>query len=131
MLYIKRAFPIVGDLKEPLLILESLIVFFFLELAIIFWLRVRKQKHELKSLQEKAYIWLLIGYSLMWFFIIIADHFIENPSIRLIYLNIGFISLIFCTSLFMYIIEKNKIFIRKFLFTKLSLLLLSIYFVPF
>ena len=89
---ILNIFPIDGPLKEPLLIIESFIVIFFLELGIIFWIRATSEEvNELKGLQEKAYGWLLLGYSIMWVFIIIGDHFVDPIYFRTLILNIGFL----------------------------------------
>ena len=124
-----ESFPIEGPLKEPLLIMEWLIVFLFFEVALIFWIRVKIKKKELKSLQEKAYIWIFLGYSLMWVFIIIADFYLESGAnyIRNVILNIGFFIQVLCALIFLFIMEKYKIFIKKFLFTKIFLILLVIY----
>jgi len=121
-------FPIKGPLKEPLLIIEWIIVFSFFELALIFLLRTRYKLKELKNLQEKAYIFIYFGYSFMWIFIIIADFYLSNDIyLRNLILNIGFLIQAFCALVFVYMIEKYKIFIRKFLFTKIFLLLAIIY----
>ena len=37
-------FPIQGPLREPLLIMEWLIILLFSEIAILFYIRVKKQK---------------------------------------------------------------------------------------
>ena len=123
-----KIFPITGPSREPLLILEWLIVFLFLELAIIFWMRMKSEKvHRLKILQEKAYSWLLLGYSIMWVFIIIGDYYLVNPYLRTLFLNLGYVLLIICTLIFIYIMEKYKIFLRKFLFTNIFLIIIVIY----
>jgi len=121
-------FPITGPLKEPLLIIESFIFIFFLELGIIFWIRSKSDEiNELKSLQEKAYSWLLIGYSMMWFFIIIGDHFVDPIYLRTLILNIGFFIQIICLCNFFRIMENNKTFLKKYLFTKVCISMTIIY----
>ena len=121
-------FPIKGPLKEPLLIIEWIIVFSFFELALIFLLRTRYKLKELKNLQEKAYIFIYFGYSFMWVFIIIADFYISNNIyLRNLILNIGFLIQVLGALIFVYMIEKYKIFIRKFIFTKIYLCLAIIY----
>jgi hypothetical protein len=121
-------FPITGPLKEPLLIIESFIVIFFLELGIIFWIRVKSEEaNELKRLQEKAYGWLLFGYSVMWIFIIIGDHFIDPIYLRTLIVNIGFLILIICLCIFFRIMETNKTFLKKYLFTKICIFMTIFY----
>ena len=110
---ILNTFPISGQLKEPLLIIEGIIFFLFLELAAIFWVRIKTQKKRLRSLQEKAYIWLFLGYSLMWAFVIWADYHITNPSLSLICLNLGILIQITFAAFFIYIMEKYQIFLKK------------------
>ncbi len=127
ILVILNISPISGLLKEPLLILEGIIFFLFLELSAVFWVRIKTQKKVLKSLQEKAYIWLFLGYSIMWFFIILADYHITDPSLSLICLNLGFLIQIICALFFIYIMENYKIFLKKYLFTKIFSIIIPIY----
>ena len=129
---ILNVFPISGLLKEPLLIMESFIVFFFLELAAIFWMRVKSEKiNELKSLQEKAYIWLFFGYSIMWVFIIIGDYYVDTIYLRTLILNLGFFIQIICFLIFMRIMEKYKVFLKKYLFTKICSIFTIVYIISF
>jgi len=125
MIYNK--FPISGLLKEPLLIMESFIVFFFLELAAILWMRVKSEKINELKIQEKAYIWLFFGYAIMWFFIIIADYYLESLYLRTFFLNIGFFIQIICVLIFIKIIEKYRIFLKRYLFTKIYIVFTLFY----
>ncbi len=120
-------FPISGPLKEPLLIMEWIIVLSFLELATIFWIRIRSKKQELKSLQEKAYVWLFFGYSIEWIFIIISDYYIDSEYLRSWILNLGYFILIFCALVFIYIIEKYKVFVKKYFFTLIFSIMIMVY----
>ncbi|MBD3228935.1 MAG: hypothetical protein GF329_12170 [Candidatus Lokiarchaeota archaeon] len=123
-----KNFPIEGNLKNILLILEWAIVLFCFELAIVFWLRVKqKDISKLKRLQEKAYVWLFLGFSIMWTFIIIGDHYVYDSILRERILNTGFLIQVICALIFIYILEKYRIFIRRFLFTKLFICLLVPY----
>ncbi|MFX1321312.1 MAG: hypothetical protein ACFFAQ_06685 [Promethearchaeota archaeon] len=110
-------FPLSGSLADLLLVYEWLITFLSLELALTFLFRVNKYKKELRSLQEKAYIWLFLGFSFMWMFFIISDYYVETSIVRLIFLNCGYISLMTSVLIFIYIIESYKIFIIKYFFT--------------
>ena len=121
-------FPITGPWKELMLIIESFIVIFFLEVGLIFWMRNKREDViELKSLQEKAYGWLLFGYSGMWIFIIIGDHFINDVYFRTLILNMGFLVQIICLCFFFRIMENYKIFLKKYLFTKICIFMIVIY----
>lgn len=123
-----KIFPISGPLREPLLILEWMIVFISLELTVIFLLRIKSEKiQRLKILQEKAYGWLLFGYSIMWIFIIIGDYYMVDLYLRILFLNIGFFLLIVCSFFFIIVMEKYKTFLKKFLFTKIFFMFIIIY----
>ncbi len=126
---ILNEFPIKGPLKEPLLILESLIVFSFIELAVIFWMRIRKS--ELKKSLEKGYIWLFLGYSLLRFFTIVGDYYVDSFHLRTLFLNVGYLIQMAFLINFVRIMENYKVFIRKYLFTKICLVLIFIYFIVF
>ena len=71
MIFQEIKFPIQGPLREPLLIMEWLIVLLFLEIAVIFYAKVKKQKSKRKpNEQEKGYVMMFLGYSIMWIFCI-------------------------------------------------------------
>lgn len=111
-------FPLRGLLGEILLTIEWVIFFIYLELTLVFWHRVKKYKNEIKSLQEKGYILLFLGFSLMWLFFIISDYYVATLTLRLIFLNFGYIALMIGTLIFIYVIERYKNFTRKkYLFT--------------
>ncbi|MFX0020922.1 MAG: hypothetical protein ACFE9S_01255 [Candidatus Hermodarchaeota archaeon] len=110
-------FPIEGFYADTLLILEGIIILISLEVSFIFWFRTIRNKNQIKKLQEKAYIWLFLGFSFMWIFFIIADHFVENGSTRLVFLEFGYLALGSGGIIFIYGIEKYKTLLRKFLFS--------------
>ena len=116
-----------GDLKLILLISEWMIVFFAFEFSLIFFLRtINKKKNELKSLQEKAYVWLFLGYSISYVFYIIGDYYV-NVSMRLIFYYLAYFILSFGAFSFIKSIEKYKIFIKKYFFSTLFLSLIIIF----
>jgi len=88
---------------------------------------IRSEKiSELKSSQEKAYIWLFLGYSIMWFFRIVGDYYVESIQLRNLIQNLGYlIQMIFLIN-FVRIMENYRVFIRKYLFTKICLVLILI-----
>ncbi|MHA1150098.1 MAG: hypothetical protein ACTSR8_17835 [Promethearchaeota archaeon] len=108
-----------GPLKEPIYITEWLIVFLAFEIAIIFWLRIEnKNLNRLKSLQERAYCWIFFGYGMSYIFYIIGEYYVSGSS-RLLFFNMGYLSQAFGALGFIYYMERYKIFIKKFLFTKI------------
>ena len=111
-------FPIEGHLREPLLIMEWLIVLLFLEMAVIFMVKVMKKEKKERNQQERAYIMLFLGYSLMWLFVIFGDFYAETSNTRLIFMSMSFFTILYCQLLFFYRMEKDQIFLKKFLFTK-------------
>ncbi len=120
-------FLIEGPLREPLIIMEWLVIFLAFELALIFLIKVKTHKEKLKSLQERAYIWLFFGYGMMWVFIYIADYYIGVSYYRRLVLNLGFLWQILGLFVFIYILEKYKIFLKKHLFTKSYIIITILY----
>ncbi|MFX1340887.1 MAG: hypothetical protein ACFFDK_19915, partial [Promethearchaeota archaeon] len=63
MIFEEIKFPIQGPLRELLLIMESLIVLLFFEIAVIFYIRVKKQEIKKEpNQQEKGYVMMFLGY---------------------------------------------------------------------
>ena len=125
------AYFIEGPFREISLISEWIIVFFALEISLIFWLRIRnKKKKELKSLQEKAYLWLFFWYSIAYIFYIIGDYYVD-VSFRLSFYYIAYFFHIIGALSFIRIIEKFKIFIKKYFFTTLFSILFMIFLILF
>lgn len=121
-------FPIEGSLRESLIIIEGIIIFLFLEQAVILYVRNKNEKlNALKSLQERAYMWLFFGYGCMWIFVVIADFYVYTPFLRILILNIGFLIEILCVLIFIKLLERNIIFVRKFIFTNIYSIFVIIY----
>jgi hypothetical protein len=120
-------FPISGPLKIFALSMEWLNIFLFFEFALIFLAKYRLRKNRIKNLQDRAYFWLFLGYSIMWIFIIIRDYYVTNPFRKILIENIGYFFLaIFCL-LFIFFMETNKNFLRKYIFTFLFAITIVIY----
>ena len=119
-------YPIIGDLRIILLVMEYIIVGIALEFALFFLLRVVMEKNKLKTVQEKAYIWLFLGYSAAWFIFILSDYYVD-PSIRLDILNIGYFSLMCCAGLFIFYIERIKILLKKYFFSMIFVIMIILY----
>ena len=124
---VQELYPITGSLRDTLFLFECIIAFVFLEFALIFYIRIKSKSKELKVFKEKAYFWVFFGYSLRWIITIIADYQIHDSYLRILMTNTSYIILIIFTLFFIYIIEKYKIFIKKFLFTKIFSIMIVTY----
>ncbi|MFX1575296.1 MAG: hypothetical protein ACFFB0_21380 [Promethearchaeota archaeon] len=122
-------FPLRGSIAEIALVIEWAIILLFFEFTLIFLNRVFKSKNELKSLQEKGYVYLFLGFSLMWIFFIIGDHYVISSEFRTIFLNFGYISLMLGALTFIYTIERYKILLKKYLFTLIFSLNIIVFFI--
>ncbi|MFX0134573.1 MAG: hypothetical protein ACFFDN_13110 [Candidatus Hodarchaeota archaeon] len=122
-------FPIYGPLRIPLLIIEWMTAIISLELGIIYLMKYIKQPNQLKTSQELGFSSFFFNFSLMRLFLIISDYyssaFVSSPfliwssgSIRDLFLNFGYISLIFGALFFTIFIEKyKKYFFKEYFFT--------------
>ncbi|MGV9171326.1 MAG: hypothetical protein ACOC44_14680 [Promethearchaeia archaeon] len=138
MYFSEISYPITGFYKIPLLILEWMTVLIFLEMAGIFWMRLRSGKKHLKNPQEKAFSWVSFGYAMMWIFFIIGDYYVSRASLRLFFRNLGFCFIALAGLILVYIMEKNIfIFFKKYLLSVLYfgffiiLIFISIFFSGF
>ena len=68
MIYIE--FPITGPLRGPLLVIDWIFVLISFELGLIFLIKYKLQREEIKNLQELGYASLFLGISLMILFYI-------------------------------------------------------------
>ena len=112
-------YPLTGTLREPLLIIEWVIVFLFAELAFLLYMRIKNKETKLSNFIEKASILFLLAYSSMFVFYIFGDFYMETNFLRLVVFNIGYILRMILGLIFMYQIEKFQIFFRKYLFSKI------------
>jgi len=89
-------------------------------------------RKKIRSLQEKAYVWLFLGHSIMWIFYIYADYYTETMEIRYLFVNFGDIIQFVSVFFFIYILEKNKVFFKtKFFFSRIYVVMIGIFFVVF
>ncbi len=114
---IETTYPITGPLLPYLLVLECVVCFVYLEIGIMLGIRARIKRKELRIMQEKAFIGLFIGYGLMWLFGIYGDYYTTNPQVRMEIYNIGHIAIAIGANIFVYEIEKSKVFFKKRYFT--------------
>ncbi len=140
-------FPISGQIRFTLLIIEWIVFLFSLELGIIFYIRYKKQTKKIRSKEELGYVSIFLGFSLMILFFIKSDYYSsalpitpyliwDYGSERQLYLNFGYMVLLFAAFIFIYIVEINKrlVKIKKFfttLFSLLSVMFLIIFFIDF
>jgi hypothetical protein len=121
-------FPITGALRELLLCLEWVFIFLSLELGAIFLIRYKTKQKEARNIQEISYAAIFLSISLAWFFIfILGDYYVEGEKMRYIMLNCGYFTQMTGTLIFLYFIEKSRIFFKKNLFSILFVLLLVFY----
>lgn len=112
-----------GPLKEPMLIIASFAVLIFIQLAIMLLIRIKKERGiKLKAIQEEAYFWLILGFTLSKLFYIVGDFHIDVAFRREIY-NIAYIIQWLGVFGFSFMLERNKKFIKKYIFSSASLLL--------
>ena len=135
-------FPISGDVRFPLLLLEWITAFTCLELGLVFFLKYKRFKGEKYSDQELGIGSLFVGFSLLWYFFIFSDYY-ANPADMAPYLiwsrgnekmfftNFGYFSLNIGVFLFIFFMERNNIYFKKFLFTIIYSILTVIYFIAF
>ena len=112
-------YPLTGPLREPLIIIEWVIVFLFSELAFLLYMRIKNRERILSKFIEKASILFLLAYSLMGIFYIFGDYYMETQLLRLVVFNIGYLLRMILGLVFTYQIEKYQIFIGKYLFSKI------------
>ncbi|TFG30243.1 MAG: hypothetical protein EU532_01270 [Promethearchaeota archaeon] len=122
-------FPISGDLRLPLLIMEWIYIITGFEISLIFLIRYFKQEKNLRNLQDLGYFSLFFGFSLMWFFFIIGDYYVSETIVspfyiwkkgskRALYLNFGYLTMIIAAFFLLVFIEKYDIFLfKRYLFT--------------
>jgi hypothetical protein len=116
-------YPITGPLREPLLFFEWLMVFLISEVAFLLHMRVKNKEVKLSNFIEKAYVIFLLAYSLMGVFYIFGDFYMETEFSRLIVFNIGYILRMIMGLVFIYEVERYQKIFRKYVFTKIFLVL--------
>ena len=119
----ENLYPLIEPLREPLLILEWIMIFLISEVAFLLYMRVKNKEMKLSNMIEKAYIIFLLSYSLMSVFYIIGDYYMETPLSRLIIFNIGYFFRMLMGLAFIYQIEKYQTILRKYIFSKIFLIL--------
>ena len=112
------SFPIVDPMRQLLLLIEWTLALITLELGVIFILKYLKEKDRMKDLRYFGYASLFIGYSLIWYWFVLSDYYVSEQIIspffiwsrgseRIVYLNLGYASLMIGALLFIYFMEKT------------------------
>ncbi|NHJ22122.1 MAG: hypothetical protein EAX91_14340 [Candidatus Lokiarchaeota archaeon] len=117
----QELYPLTGGFREPLLVVEWVMVFLFLELAFLLYMRIRNTETKFSNFIEQASIFFLLSYSIMWIFYIFGDYYMDTQLSRLVAYNIGYILRMILGLIFMYQIERYQVLFRKYLFSKLFL----------
>jgi len=129
------SYPIMGPLRIRLLIMEIILLFACFELGGILLARYLKSEKLMRNSEELGYSLLFLGFFVMNFFFLISDYYSSEDlispfliwregSIRYLFLNIGYFSLLIAAIIFLYCCEKNKIyFYKKYAFTIIFIML--------
>jgi hypothetical protein len=110
-------YPIIGVYREPLLFIEWVMAFLFLELAFLLYMRIKNKETKLSHFVDKASILFLLSYALMEIFHIFGDYYMDTQFSRMIIYNIGDTLRMILGLIFMYEIERFQVLFRKYLFT--------------
>lgn len=102
---------------EVFLVLDWMVAFLYLELGLIFLLRVLKNRYKIEIIEERGYFWVFFGYSFMWIGFIAGQYYITDPQLVSLAYNISYFSLFLSGLLFIHYVEREKVIIRKNLFT--------------
>jgi len=122
-------FPITGQLRLPLLIMEWIYIITGFEICLIFLFRYFKQEKTLRNLQDLGYFFIFCGFSLMWFFFIIGDYYASDEIVspfliwnqgsgRALFLNFGYFAMMMAAFFLLLCVEKYDVFLfKRYLFT--------------
>jgi hypothetical protein len=133
-------FPIIGIHRLPLLLMELIFIITSMEIGFIFIIRYSKLDKELRNIQELGYASLFLGFSIMWLFYIVSDYYSPNDvvtpfltwnqgSVRALFLNFGYFSMIIGGFFFFYCIEKYKVLLIKRYLISFILLIIGLLFI--
>lgn len=136
-------FPITGQLRLPLLIMEWIYIITAFEISLIFLFRYFKQEKTLRNLQDLGYFFIFCGFSFMWFFFIIGDYYASDEIVspfliwnqgsgRALFLNFGYFSMMIAAFFLLLCVEKYEVFLfKKYLFTYIFLICAILFLILF
>jgi len=137
------SYPITGPLRLPLLIVEVVFLIICFDLGAVLLSRYLKTEKSSKNIEELGFSLFFFGFFLTNFFYVISDFYSseinispffiwKEGSIRYLFLNAGYLTMLIIGIIFLYCIEKNKIyFYKKFFFTVLFSLFAIIFVIIF
>ncbi|MBD3211407.1 MAG: hypothetical protein GF311_02275 [Candidatus Lokiarchaeota archaeon] len=120
-------FVIEGALKDVIIVIEWITFFLLIELSFLLWRKLREKERKLDLYGDRGFLFLFLGYSFMWFFIVIADHYISSASKGNIVLTIAFSIGIFGAFMFIFLTERKINFYKRFLFSTIYVILFLIF----
>jgi len=132
-------FPIQGELRLPLLILEWLFSLISFQLGLIFFIRYKKPEKELRNVNELGYAFLLLGLSFMWFFYMGADYYASDELVspfyiwpegseRMALLTLGYLAVMVGAFICMVLMESIKVYaVRKYFFSSIFMVLMLVF----
>jgi len=117
-------FPITGDMRFPLLIMEWISVIIVFEISLLFLVRYKKQEKTLRNFQDLGYFTLFFGFSIVYLFFIFADYYSSDTIIspfliwnygseRIFFLNMSYFASIIAGFVVIFFIEKYNVFLYK------------------
>jgi hypothetical protein len=138
-------FPITGDMRFPLLIIEWISVIIEFGISLFFLIRYKKQDKTLKNLQDLGYFAVFSGFSLMYLFYILGDFYSSDTIIspfliwnygseRIFFLNLGYFTALIACFILIFCVEKYNVFLYKKYFYSIvtsifTLLFLIVFFI--
>lgn len=126
-----------------MLILEWIFIILTFELSLIFLLRFIQPEKGLRNYRELGYFSLMMGLGLMWFFYILGDYYSSDEiirpfliwnegSMRSLYLNLGYISIMICALFCIFTFEYYEIFLfKRYFFTVIFIIFLIMFHLVF
>lgn len=125
MIKLFSIFPIIGPLRFPILVLNWIYTFLYLELGIVLILRYRKRPKILRTSQEIGYPVLFIGTFILWLLNLIGDFYFSGMT-RYMLLYIGNLLFFIVVVIFIFLTEMSSqyhpIFFKNYSLTILILI---------
>jgi hypothetical protein len=111
-----------GVLREPLLIVEVLLIVITIQASIVFFLKVLREKKTSANNMLRAWAQLIVCYAAVFIIFIIADFYVQEPDMRKIVLNISYLVAVLGSALFSFYTER-EIQMKRHYFTLIMLIL--------
>jgi predicted regulator of Ras-like GTPase activity (Roadblock/LC7/MglB family) len=116
-----------GQQRDILLITEWIVILLSLEFCLVFWRRIKNiTRNELQSSEEKAFLYLFLGYAISYIFHVIGYYYVDI-SLKTGFRNLAYLIMMPALIGFIRIMEKNRTYIRKNLFTIIFAILFIIH----